>query len=331
MPKHINDIGEFGFIHRFAPNFEALTPYEDEGIGDDCALLTIDDQRYHLVSTDMLVEDVHFIKDDISPYDLGYKSLAVNLSDIAAMGGKALYSFLSISIPPNTPLSYLDAFMEGYHALSTKYKVALMGGDTTRSNEQLCINVCVVGESPKSEVKRRSMAQNGDIIAVTGHLGDSAAGLKAILEKTPRTREVKHLINKHYRPKPQLKKGLWLAQQEGTNAMMDISDGISSDIKHILTASTKGANINSDQLPISESLTTIAHQQKWKALPLALSGGEDYELLVTIAPNNFEEVQKNYFNTFGSTLYPIGKINSTGRFTLDHKELTQAIDFKHFE
>lgn len=329
--EQLKDIGEFGFIARFAPRFDHLIKADDGGIGDDCALLAIDNERYHLVSTDLLIEDIHFLKDEISPFELGHKSLAVNLSDIAAMGGKALYSFLSIGIPKDTPMAYLDAFMEGYHALSEKYNVPLMGGDTTRSTDKLCVNVCVIGESLKKHVKQRAMAQTGDVIAVTGRLGDSAAGLKLILEKKELNNDNKGLIKKHYTPEPRLNEGQWLAQQIGTNAMMDISDGVSSDIVHLLKASHQGADIYLDQIPISKDLAKIAHEHHWDAMALALSGGEDYELLVTIDQDHFPQVQREFNATFGQQLFRIGSINESKQLTYDGVSSPQNGGFDHFK
>ena len=330
MNKKIEDLGEFGFIGQFAHQFDALINTDDMGIGDDCALLSIDKERYHLVSTDLLIEDIHFLSNEISASELGHKSLAVNLSDIAAMGGKALYSFLSLGIPQHFPLAYLDDFMRAYRKLSEKYHVPLMGGDTTRSGNKLCINVAVIGESLKKNVKLRSMAKTGDIIAVTGHLGDSAAGLKALLDKTPRTTTIKQLIDKHHQPEPRLEEGFWLAQQHGTHAMMDISDGVIADLKHILEQSDKGANLYSDQVPISESLAETAYAQHWNINTLALSGGEDYELLISIDQDQFPHIQRSYFQTFGKELYHIGVINNSGTLTVDDVLWEKEKGFDHF-
>ena len=322
----LKDIGEFGFIKRFSPQFDELIKHNDYGIGDDCALISINDTEYHLVSTDLLVEDVHFLKNKISPQELGHKALAVNLSDIAAMGGKALYSFLSIAIPKETDLSYLDDFMSGYYELSKKYNVALMGGDTTRSQDKLLINITVIGQCKKADVHLRSMAKVNDVICTTGTLGDSAAGLKALLENLDKNEDIDALIKRHHIPQPRLNEGLFLSSQNGVNAMMDISDGVASDLKHILKASNVAANIFIEKLPISSLLKKAAEKYYWNTDMLASSGGEDYELLLTIDKNQFEKIDSKYFSCFGNHLYPIGEITK-GKSEISWYKNNKIIDF----
>ena len=160
----LKEIGEFGFIERFAPDFKTLLPKNVLGIGDDCAILPIDETSDLLVTTDMLIEDIHFLRGKITPWQLGGKSVAVNLSDLAAMGGTPLGTFLSIAIPPGIDVEYLDEFMIGYHAISDKYATPLYGGDTTRSVKHLAINVCAIGKCPKGTARLRRNAQSGDLI-----------------------------------------------------------------------------------------------------------------------------------------------------------------------
>lgn len=303
---NLKEIGEFGFIKRFAHRFDELIQGDDKGIGDDCAMLSINETDYHLISTDLLIEDIHFLKDRISPQELGHKALAVNLSDIAAMGGKPLYSFLSIGIPKDTEVDYLDRFMEGYHQLSSKYKVALMGGDTTSSKDKLVINVAVVGQALKKETRLRSMAKRGDLICTTGTLGDSAAGLKALLDNTTLTDNISTLIKRHHTPQPRINEGQWLAKQSGVHAMMDISDGIASDLNHILTASSLSAEIILDDIPKSELLKRVAQDNGWDDDALATSGGEDYELLLSIQANKYEGISKAFYEEFKKPLYTFG-------------------------
>lgn len=331
---NLKEIGEFGFIGRFAHRFDNLIQEGDKGIGDDCAMLSVSEDEYHLVSTDLLIEDIHFLKNKISPEELGHKALAVNLSDIAAMGGKPLYSFLSIGIPQTTDVDYLDSFMEGYHRLSNKYNVPLMGGDTTSSQEKLTINVAVIGHALKKETHTRSMAQVGDVVCVTGALGDSAAGLQVLLSDMELTQNHKNLVNLHHLPEPRINEGQWLAQQKGVNAMMDISDGIASDLKHILKASNLSAVIDLNKIPLSKLLQETAKSQNWDALSLATSGGEDYELLLTINEADFIQISQDFEKHFSKPLYPIGKTtptNQTINWIKDGKEvILQASGFNHF-
>ena len=224
------------------------------------------------------------------------------------MGAKPLYSFLSIGIPKNTDVAYLDRFMDGYYELSAKYNCPLMGGDTTQSADRLVINVGVIGIGYKADLKLRSAAREGDIICASGNLGDSACGLKCLLSKTNKTPYTLHLIKKHHKPEPRINEGLCLGKQSAVHAMMDISDDISSDLKHILKASQKAAQIDLDKIPISEELKRAATENHWDINALTTGGGEDYELLFTIQADEFEAIQKAYFQEFEKYIFPIGRI-----------------------
>lgn len=304
----LKDIGEFGFIKRFAHKFDGFIKGDEMGIGDDCAVIPLNESENYVITTDLLIEDIHFLKDKISPEELGHKSLAVNLSDIAAMGAKPRFSFLSIGIPSHISVEYLDAFMNGYHALSAKHQVPLMGGDTTKSTDKLVINVAVVGQCKKAEIHLRSMAKEGDLICVTGSLGDSAGGLNILLNNLELNTKNKFLVQKHHAPEPRIDEGRWLAKQKSVHAMMDISDGISSDLMHILNASGKSALIHTEKLPISEIMRTVASKNNWNSMELASLGGEDYELLFTIEAKDFDRLKKEYKAHFSTEIYDIGLI-----------------------
>lgn len=306
----LSEIGEFKFIDRISGMFKDLLLPEYTGIGDDCAIIPFNEEKDYVVTTDMLIEDIHFLKNRITPMQLGYKSLAVNLSDIAAMGGRPVGSYLSIGIPSDTEIEYLDAVMKGYHELSQKYQVQLLGGDTTKSKKHLTINIAVIGTCRKGEARLRSMAENNDIICVTGFLGDSAGGLEVLLYNLPETEDNMQLIKSHHVPEPHINEGLWLAQHPAVHVMMDVSDGISSDLVHILTASGKSAVVNLDTLPVSGTLKRAAEKHDWDIDRLVTSGGEDYVLLCTVKNSNFKKMRDGFHATFGRDLYPIGKITS---------------------
>ena len=278
----LSDLGEFGLISRIRERFPA--PDGVTGIGDDCAVIPQRDGRDTLVSTDMLIEGTHFLRGDITPYRLGWKSAAVNISDIAAMGGTPTATFLSVALPADLEAGWMDGFLRGYAELSKRFGVALLGGDTTASPDRICINVAVLGACPSGAARLRSAAQSGDLICVTGPLGDSAAGLRAILEKVERDADIQTLIDRHYLPLPRVAEGLLLAATPGVHAMMDISDGIGSDLDHILEASGLGAVINVPSLPLSTALRRVCARLGWDAAALAIGGGEDYELLFTCTP-----------------------------------------------
>ncbi len=303
----LKEIGEFGFIERFKPQFNDLLNDGLMGIGDDCAIIHANDEEDYIITTDLLMEDVHFLRHSISPFQLGYKSLAVNLSDIAAMGGTPVASFLSFAIPKDLDVEYLDQFMEGYHELSKKYNTALLGGDTTKSLKHLAINVAVIGKCLKGKARKRSDAKVGDVICVTGNLGDSAGGLQYLLDGITSDRN-EYLIHRHHQPEPRIAEGLFLFQMEGVNAMMDISDGISSDLKHILKASNVSAEVEIQNIPISEELKNESSKNNWNAIEKATSGGEDYELLLTVSARDFAQIQLDYEKEFHKPLIQIGTI-----------------------
>lgn len=331
----LKEIGEFGFIERFKPLFKDLVGEGQTGIGDDCAILPCNEYDDWLVTTDLLIEDVHFLKDAIAPELLGHKSLAVNLSDIAAMGGTPVGTFLSIAIPPDTEVEYLDAFMDGYHKLSELYHTPLLGGDTTKSVKHLAINVCVIGRCPKGQARKRSMARVGDVVCVTGYIGDSAGGLHVLLNKLPSSTEHEYLLLKHHRPTPRVNEGLFLANEPAVHAMTDISDGIASDLVHILKASGVSANIHLDALPVSGQLNYVAEEQGWNKVELAVGGGEDYELLFTVPQTEFESVSRKFYSKFGIPIRQIGYIVDGNPeiqwFNKNKKAVFSKIGFNHFQ
>lgn len=288
---NINKLGEFGLISHIATKFKDLIPSGCSGIGDDCAIIPVSATQSMVVTSDMLIEDVHFITSKITPYQLGYKSLAVNLSDIASMGATAHSSFLSIALPSHITVDWCNDFFEGYRA----HNIALLGGDTTKSTDKIAINITAIGIVDNVNIKLRSGAQVGDKIYVTSTLGDSAGGLRAILEGVDSP-----LIDAHNMPIPHLVQGLELGTECHVHSMMDVSDGVASDLRHILRASGVGAKIDLTEIPISESL----RNSRWNALELALTGGEDYCLLFTASPT----FKTNYQMIGTITKEPIGEI-----------------------
>lgn len=314
--------GEFGFIDYI----NAVFPVPDGtvGIGDDCAVLPAGEGEL-LFSTDLLMEGVHFLRSESSPEDVGWKAAAVNLSDIAAMGGKPVATFLSIALPKDAQGEWAERFIEGYRQISSQYDVPLLGGDTTSSLRDIAVNVGILGRCQSGKRLMRSGAKVGETIYVTGPLGDSAAGLQAILKGIRRSEEVKTLIERHKRPLPRVDAGVILIQSGKVGAMMDISDGIASDMRHIMKASKVGAVIALDRLPLSSELISVCAEQGWDRYWLSTSGGEDFELLFT-GPDGLE-------NELDIKVYPVGKI-------VDGTELTWTVEgcavdydymgYKHF-
>lgn len=274
------DIGEFEIISQISS--QVTVPKGFTGIGDDCAIIPQESGMSTLISTDMLIEGTHFLFDSITAYQLGWKSLAVNLSDIAAMGGKPLSSFLSLGLNDKINSAWVSEFIRGYNDLSKIYNCPLLGGDTTKSNSQVCINVTILGTCVAGREIKRLGSKDGDLICVTGSLGDSAAGLKLILDSTQES----YFTDKHYFPIPRVREGQILAETAGVHSMMDISDGIGSDLRHILKASNKSAIVDCKSIPISPQLKNLCKEKGWDALDFALNGGEDYELLFTMSADS---------------------------------------------
>ncbi|MCR4863899.1 MAG: thiamine-phosphate kinase [Bacteroidales bacterium] len=277
-------MGEFGLIERIKEALGGPMPDGVLGIGDDCAVLPQAGGMETLVSTDMLLEGSHFLRGDIPARLLGWKSAAVNFSDIAAMGGRPVGSFLSLGLPAGLDSDWMDAFLAGYKECSQYCGAPLLGGDTTTSQDGIAINVTVIGQCQRGRSRKRSSAVPGDLICVTGPLGDSAAGLQAILQGVRGSEDAEALVERHYRPMPRVSEGQALAATPGVHAMMDISDGVASDLRHILKASGVGAAVRTQDVPLSAELRRVCAQQGWDATTLALTGGEDYELLFTMAP-----------------------------------------------
>jgi thiamine-monophosphate kinase len=322
----LNEIGEFDFIARFSDKFNDLIKNGQKGIGDDCAIIPKNKDISFIITTDILIEDIHFIKEKITAFELGYKSLAINLSDIAAMGGDPVCSFLSVGIPKDTDVEWFDKFISEYQNLSEKYNVPLLGGNTAKSPDKLVINVCVIGEIENKKIKYRSGAKTNDIICVTDYLGDSAGGLNIILNNLPEDKDSSYLLHKHLMPEPEIFSGQWLASQKGVNAMIDVSDGISSDLNHIVKASKVAAIIGIDKIPVSRELKNISEKNNWNIDDMSVSGGEDYCLLLTIDKDCFQEISKNYQLKFNRPLFEIGKI-ITGSPEISFLKNNKKIEF----
>lgn len=330
----LKDIGEFGLIERFSEKFLSIIPKNYVGIGDDCAVIVPEKNSDILVSTDMLVENVHFLKNEISPFELGFKSLAVNLSDLAASGATPCGSFLSLALPADTEIDWIDKFFDGYANLSKKYNCPLLGGDTVKSLSGIVVNVTITGRCNHNKYKLRNAACDGDVVCVTGFLGDSAAGLDVLLNAKDKNDLNINLVKRHHNPIPRVEEGIFLASKSEVHAMADISDGINSDIKHILKLSQKSAELHLDKLPISNLLKKYCNGDLQKMYNFASGGGEDYELLLTVDNRYFADLSAEFEKKFGNPLYAVGKIVGGGQqlFWFENGFCLNAVSsgFNHF-
>jgi len=245
------------------------------GIGDDCAVLRLGADEEVLVTTDFSIEGVHFRREWHPPDSVGHRCLARGLSDIAAMGGDPLAAFLSLALPAKLPQSWIDEFFDGLLALARKHKVNLVGGDIAQSPSGILADIIVLGSVPCEQAILRSGAKPGDQIFVSGSLGGSAATLWRLFEQPKKNLRARD-YPEHFHPEPRVAMGKWLRDHRIASAMIDISDGLSTDLTHICEESGAGALIDAELLPIHPRASTRKDR-----LDLALHGGEDYELLFT--------------------------------------------------
>ncbi|AGH81558.1 thiamine-monophosphate kinase [Psychromonas sp. CNPT3] len=261
------------------------------GIGDDCAILDVPEGHQLLISTDTLVAGIHFFE-DVDAYRLGYKALAVNLSDLSAMGAEPKWISLAITLP-NVDADWLARFSNGFFDLAAKHNVTLIGGDTTKG--PLSITVSVQGIVPKNTALLRSQAKVGDIICVSGSLGDGALGLAYQLSnKSLKLANAQAFVDKLELTDPRVKLGLLLRGM--AHSCIDISDGLTQDLTHILNASHCCAQIDVETLPLSEALQQeldLGNIKGEQALHYALTGGDDYELLFTLPEEMFGSLQQS--------------------------------------
>jgi thiamine-monophosphate kinase len=324
-------MNEFDFIERLRrqTNSRKPSPRIIAGIGDDGCVIRESPHHDLIVTTDLLIEDIDFHADAIPARLLGHKALAVSLSDIAAMGARPCWSLLSFGLPRERwETIFKDEFMEGYLALAGHFGVTLSGGDVSESKSAVVIDSTVLGEVDSGAAVTRAGARPGDHIYVTGSLGGAAAGLK-LLEHGARVRNaavsesalhqpndetsparsdddaIQSLMLRQLQPQPRVGWGLVLGEQHLATAMIDLSDGLSSDLNHLCQESGVGAQIDAAAIPLDEDVRRLCGRRALDPLALALHGGEDFELLFTVAPKNISRLPKK---VDGITISRIGEI-----------------------
>lgn len=298
----------------------ARRPSEDLilGIGDDAAIVRKSQEQWWLLSTDSQIENVHFKREYTPARMLGHKALAVNLSDIAAMGGTPHFALLSLNLPKIIEPAFVDEVLAGMVALADKHSTILIGGDIAASGNGLTITVTIIGECLAGRALRRDGAKPGDLIFVTGRLGLAAIGLQLLQRGYRYAADLAvHLqqpILAHLQPTPRLEVGQALAERQLASALIDISDGLSTDLFHICQASGVGAVVYAEKVPT----TLVPEELNTTELENALNGGEDYELLFTVVKENVEQVEslRDQFSDLPITL--IGEIiDEPGRMYLE--------------
>jgi thiamine-monophosphate kinase len=275
------------------------------GLGDDCAVLQLPSGHELLVTTDFSLEGIHFRRDWHSPEVVGHRCLTRGLSDIAAMGGTPLAVFLSLALPVKTPQRWVDRFLDGLLALARAVKVPLAGGDTAQSPIGVLADIQVLGSIPRGKAILRSGARAGDLLYVTGDLGAGAAALDRMLQSGRKVRETDY--PRHFHPTARLEVGTYLRKNELASSMIDLSDGLSTDLSHLCEESHVGAELEAEAVPRSH----IGKTRRIVDLRFALHGGDDYELLFTARPG-----KKIPTRVMGVPVTRIGKMTRRQGMTL---------------
>jgi len=314
----IAELGEFGLIARLTAG---LPPSSDviAGVGDDAAILDIGSNDVLVATCDVQVEDTHFRLRGITPHDIGRRALAVNLSDIAAMGARPRFALISLLVPPTLDVAVLDGIYAGLREEAAQFDVALVGGNIARNAERLIIDITLLGTGMRNRLLRRNSAKPGDMVMVTGSLGSAAAGL-LVLEDEQLAAKVapENLVGvlaAQRTPTPRVAAGQWLAQHAVTTGI-DVSDGLAADISHICEASGVGVQIEAESLPIQPETASVAALAGQDPQNLALFGGEDYELLFTVSTDRAHALARELFDATGVKATAIGTICMGSAITL---------------
>lgn len=304
-------------------------------IGDDAAVLEPSAGTVLVATTDLLLEDVHFRRRWAEPADIGWKAMAVNVSDIAAMGATPRWALIALACPEATGAEEIEAFYEGALALCDAHGVVIVGGDTSSSPAGWTVNVTVLGEAVAPVL--RSTARPGHVIAVTGTLGRAGAGL-AVLERDAAPSGVTpamlaDVTDAHLRPRPRVSEARWLAAAGGVTAMMDLSDGLATDLPRLLAESAAGATIELARLPVAPAARAVAAALEQDAMAWATGGGEDYELLVTCERGAFERLRAGLAGVAGTAFTAVGEIHEGAGVRWvghDGRDTVVAAGFEHF-
>lgn len=304
MAETIKDVGEFGLIDRIAKDLIYRPELVVIGSGDDGAVYRVPSGYDQVISTDTMVEGIHFIKKTMHPSDVGYKLCASNFSDMAAMGAEAIGFVISAALPEDLLVSWVESLYEGIRACCSSYRVNLLGGDVTGSPCGVILTGTVVGMVPKGRAVTRSGARFGDLVFATETLGDSAAGLSALLAGL--SEEYPSLCERHQRPRPQIKLGSAL-RAAGATSLNDVSDGLSSEINEIAKASQVEIELFREKIPISAEAAKLGAYLAKDPVDWALTGGEDYELIGTISEENFRKLDPSL------PISVIGQVVKAGR------------------
>lgn len=309
----VADLGEFPLIERLIRLVAGKHPYVVLGPGDDAAVLRVPKNHYLVATMDGHVEGIHFRRDLIPPEDLGHRCLAVNLSDMAAMAAQPAFALVALTLPPDVDVAWVEDLYRGLVRTATAYDVVVVGGNIARSPGPMVIDLALLGWARPKQWIGRGGARPGDRVLVTGTLGEAAAGLQALLHpEWPLDEALRQALASRYRrPTPRVREALVLAETKHVTAMLDLSDGLAGDIRHLCRAGQVGVRLWAARLPVSEGVRQVALLLGQPVWHLALHGGEDYELCLTAAPEHVPLLQAR-MASLGTRLTEIGEIVPQG-------------------
>ncbi len=334
---HVGELGEFALIARLQRFLQGDVGAQVVcGIGDDCAVIRPAPETDLVWTTDTQEEGVHFRREWSSAADIGWRCLAVNVSDIAAMGALPLGALVALSLPATLDVGFVDALYEGMYALACEYGCPIIGGNVSKASGTLTVTITVLGQVPAGQSIYRSGAQVNDEIWVTGTLGGAKAGLEALLAPHAVTAlDLDAVLQRYRRPRPRLQEAQYLRQHATLHSLLDMSDGLSSDLTHICEASGVGAQLHAEHIPLHDGVRQVASTLGADPLVYALHGGEDFELCLTASPGQIEPLQQPFERQFHCALTRIGTIQAGVGVTLYRadgtQQLLQARGYDHFQ
>lgn len=341
MCRELKDVGEWGLLKWLYEKIGKHFGTKENvmvGVGDDAAVIDLGDGVKFAITMDALVEGVHFELSYVMPSELGWKALSVNLSDMAAMFAKPLAAFVTLALPSDTTFLWVRQLYRGMIELSNKFDVAILGGDTSRSNGGIFISACVIGKCGE-KLPTRNAATPGELIIVTGTLGDSALGLLSLQKlgrkAAMRSEALKWLVKRHLQPMPRLNEGLTALATGLYGCAIDLSDGLASDLRRVAEMSSVRMCVWLDRLPMSTQAMQACKLFNRSPIEMALTGGEDYELVITASPDRAYELCEAIERACGTRCSIIGRVERGGPdvYGVDErgKHLELVGGYEHFK
>jgi thiamine-monophosphate kinase len=339
----VSGLGERDLVERIRRRLPAPPPELVVGIGDDAAVAAADRGSLVVLTTDAVVEGVHFDRRFSAPSDIGYKALAVNVSDVAAMGGAPRLALLSLILPPALPIDVVDGVVDGLLEAAAEARVALAGGNITRSPGPLAVDVTVVGAVKPRRILTRGGGRAGDQLYVSGTIGAAAAGLAWLTEHAARSEEASgrqipnddeltECVRRHRRPEPRTRLGSLLGRTRAASACMDLSDGLADAVSQVARASGTGARIDGARVPLHPGAARWFSSRGQDPLEASLAGGDDYELLFAVPGRARGRLRLVGRQSRGVTLTHIGELTADGAIVIERDGATRPLPsgFLHF-